>query len=80
MIADVGDMLKVSGKQDRDAVGAAQARQHADDDAEHDADHHHHDVERLQRHREAVKQICRVLPSSLPRTNPFKTTCRTVTD
>ena len=44
-------------QQDRNAVGAAQSRQHADDDAEHDADHHQHDVERLQRDRKAVKQI-----------------------
>ena len=44
-------------QQDRDAVGAAQAGQHADEDAEQDADDHHHDVERLEHDRKAVKQI-----------------------
>ncbi len=44
MIAEVGDMREGQRQQDRDAVGAAQTRQHADDHAEHDADHHQHDV------------------------------------
>ena len=44
-------------QQDGDAVGAAEPRQHADDDAERDAEHHQHDVVRLQHHGEAVKQI-----------------------
>ena len=57
MIAEVGDIENVSGKQDRDAIGAAEAGQHADDDAEHDADDHHHDVEGLEHHGEAVKEI-----------------------
>ena len=53
-------------QQDRDAVGAAEAGQHADEDAEHDADAHQQDVVRLERDRKAVKQIGRSLPSSVP--------------
>jgi len=44
-------------QQDRHAVRAAEAGQHADDDAENDPDNHDQDVERLQHRREAVKQI-----------------------
>ena len=44
-------------QQDRDAVGAAEAGQHTDDDAEHDADEHDQEVERLENDAEAVKQI-----------------------
>ena len=57
MMADVGGIAERQRQQDGNAVGAAQSRQHADDDAEHDADDHHHDVEGLQRDRKAVKQI-----------------------
>ena len=57
MIAEVGDMREGERQQDRDAVGAAEAGQHADDHAEQDADHHQQQVERLQHHGEAVKQI-----------------------
>jgi len=53
MIAEVGDMLKVS----RHAVCAAKARQHANHDAKHDAEQHHQQVERLKDDGEAVKQI-----------------------
>ena len=43
-------------QQDRDAVGAAEARQHADEDAEHQPDHHQrHDLPRHQ-NGEAVQQ------------------------
>ena len=57
MIAEVGDMRERQRQQDRDAVGAAEAGQHADDDAEHDADEHDQEVERLEDDAEAVKQI-----------------------
>ena len=57
MIAEVGDMRERQRQQDGDAVGAAEAGQHADDDAEHDADDHHHQVERLEDDGEAVEQI-----------------------
>ena len=57
MMADVGGIAERQRQQDRHAIGAAQSRKHADDDAEHDAEDHHHDVERLQRDRKAVKQI-----------------------
>ena len=57
MIAEVGDMRERQRQQDRDAVGSSEARQHADDHPEQDADEHHHDVERLQDDRKAVKQI-----------------------
>ena len=60
MIADVGDMRKRQRQQDRNAVGAAQTRQHADDHAEHDADDHQHQIERLHDDREAVKEITNV--------------------
>ena len=43
-------------QQDRDAVGAAQARQHADDHAEDDAGEHQHQVLQRQRDAEAVHQ------------------------
>jgi hypothetical protein len=42
-------------QQDRDAVGATEAGQHTDDDAEHDADEHDQEVERLKDNTEAVK-------------------------
>ena len=48
---------KSQRQQDGDAVGAAQPGQHADQDAEHDADDHHHEVERLDRDRKAVEEI-----------------------
>ena len=57
MIAEVGDMRERQRQQDRDAVGAAEPGQHADDDAEQDADEHHQEVERLEDDGEAVKQI-----------------------
>ena len=41
MIADVGGIVNVSGSRMATPFGPAQAGQHADDDAEHDADHHH---------------------------------------
>ena len=44
MIAEVGDMRERQRQQDRDAVGAAEAGQHADDHAEQDADEHQQDV------------------------------------
>jgi hypothetical protein len=44
-------------EQDRDPVGAAQARQHADDGAERDAEHREPEVGGLQRHREAEEQV-----------------------
>src|SRR3989338_2113410 len=40
-------------QEDRPPVGPAEAREHADDGAERDADHRHHQVVRLQRHLEA---------------------------
>ena len=39
------------------APGSTQSRKHANDDAEHDANKHHHDVEGLQSDREALKKI-----------------------
>jgi hypothetical protein len=36
MIAEVGDMLKVSGSRMAMPLAPAEAGQHADDDAEHD--------------------------------------------
>ena len=56
MIAEVGGMREGQRQQDRDAVGAAQSRQHADDDAEHDADQHQADVVWRQDDREALQQ------------------------
>ena len=56
MIAEVGGMRERERQQDRDAVRAAQPRQHADDHAQHDADEHQQQVERRQRDRESVKQ------------------------
>src|SRR5262245_36265517 len=42
-------------QQDRDAVGAAEAGQHPDNDAKHDTDEHYQQVERLDDDGEAVK-------------------------
>jgi hypothetical protein len=56
MMAEVGGMLKVSGSR-INAVGAAETRKHADDDAEHDAQDHHHDVEGLQGYGKTLKKI-----------------------
>ena len=44
-------------QQDGDAVGAAEARQHADDHAEQDADHHVGQIRQGQRDREAVQEV-----------------------
>ena len=44
MIAEVGVHREGERQQDGDAVRAAEARQHADDDAEHDAGEHQRDV------------------------------------
>ena len=44
-------------QEDSTAVGATETRQHADDHAEHDAEHHHQQIERLDHDRKAVKQI-----------------------
>ena len=60
MIAEVGDMREGQRQQDGDAVGAAETRQHADDDAEHDADHHQQRFVRLQHDGEAVEQIANI--------------------
>ena len=57
MMAEVGDMLKVERQQDRHAVGAAQPGQHADDHAQHDADHHVEQVLPAQHDGEAVHQV-----------------------
>ena len=43
-------------QQDRDAVGAAEARQHADEDAEHEPDHHQQQRLPRQQHGKAVHQ------------------------
>jgi hypothetical protein len=40
-MAEVGSIVKVSRQEDRNAVGAAKPRQHADEDAEHETQHHH---------------------------------------
>ena len=57
MMADVGGIAECQRQKDRNTVCAAQSRKNADDDAEDDANDHHHDVEGLQRHREAPKKI-----------------------
>ncbi|MDF5996205.1 hypothetical protein P4200_23295 [Pseudomonas aeruginosa] len=44
MIADTGDMLKVSGSSSATPVRRTEARQHADQDAEQHADHHQAEV------------------------------------
>jgi hypothetical protein len=56
MIADVGRHGEGQRQQDGDAIGAAQSGQHADDDAEQDADQHQQHVERRQNNRKAVEQ------------------------
>ena len=57
MIAEVGDIEKVSGSKIATPLAPPKTRQHADDDAEHDADHHQHQIVRLQDDRETVKKI-----------------------
>ena len=56
MIAEVGDIANVRGSRMRDAVGAAETRQHADDHAKHDADEHQRQVERRQHDGETAQQ------------------------
>ena len=62
-------------QQDGHAVGAAQARQHADDDAEHDADDHQQQVERLQRRRRSRETDCRRLRTSASSLSSVATRC-----
>ena len=57
MIAEVGDMPKVSGSRIATPLAPPRPGQHADEHAEQDADEHQHDVVGLQHHGEAVKQI-----------------------
>ena len=56
MMADVGG-IRMSAATGSPRHWRRPTRKHADEDAEHDAEDHHHDVERLQRYREAVKKI-----------------------
>src|SRR6185312_237026 len=48
-------------QQDRDAIGTPETRQHAYDDAQHDAKDHQRQIEWLSDDREAVKEIADVL-------------------
>jgi hypothetical protein len=65
---DRGSGLHGEGErqQYRDAIRAAQARQHADDDAQHDADRHHADVVPRERDGEAVDERAQVFHHALP--------------
>ena len=60
MIAEVGDMLKVSGRQNGNAVRATKPRQDADNDAEHNSDDHEQQIERLHDDGEAMNKITNV--------------------
>ena len=66
MMAEVGGMVNVSGQQDRHAVGAAEARQHADDDAEQDADHHQGQIVPGERDLEAADERVDLVHVCLP--------------
>ena len=52
-------------QQDRDAVGAAETRQHADDHAEQDADQHQAEIERGQRDRKPLHERGDLFQASL---------------
>ncbi len=56
MIAEVGGIVNVSGSRIATPFGPAQARQHADDDAQHQADQHHQAVVPGHRDGEPMKQ------------------------
>jgi hypothetical protein len=55
-MAEVGSIVKVSGQQDRDPVGTAQAGKHAHEDAEREPDHHEREDLPREQDLEAVQQ------------------------
>ena len=73
MIAEVGDIEKVSGSKIAMPLAPPSPGQYADDDAEHDADHHQHHVVGLHDDGEAVEQIADILDHfRIPRAGAFR--------
>ena len=57
MIADIGGMMNVRGIRMAHAVGAAEARQHADDRAEGDPGDGDHEIVGLERDLKAEEEV-----------------------